>query len=318
MSIVRRLPILALLLGVSQAPALAAQTVAGVVVDSASGRPLSGVTIVVRSARDSVFLRGAVTDEGGRFTIPLPRAGSVVTSARRIGLRTSSIGADSVGTREIRTYRFEMVSIATELDTVRAGARRVLKGMFYELTAGQQFYAEHSAAGKGFFTSGLEVRVSGMTPCEFLAELPGFGFATVVRQGITGIGCYWNRIGPSRYIVPTDQAGCIEAYVDRKHRVVGVDSAHFITTSPVSETMTWRRLDHIRGIELFAKYEDRPKDFAAPSREPLPEIGPMATRTGIRSLGSKVASEAPKVTTDLAAPQQRCALMLIWTEKYWG
>jgi 5-hydroxyisourate hydrolase-like protein (transthyretin family) len=310
---------IALLVAMTAPASLAAQTVSGIVVDSATGRPLSGVTVVVRAARDSVFLRGAITNDAGRFMVTLARPDSVVTSVRHIGFRTRSAAPHLVAAKAIHTYRFEMSAIAASLDTVRTTARRVLRGMFYELTAGQEWFAQHSAAGKGFFLSGGEMRLSGLTPCDFFSEMPGFQTTAVLPAGVTGIGCYWQRSGPLRFVVPSDQASCVEAYLDRQQRLVGVDSAHFVTTSSVEGGLTWHRLDRVRGIELFARYEDRPRDFSAPSPAPLRELGSMTPRTGIRSVGSTIASERPRSTYDFSrAGQQRCALILVWTEKYWG
>lgn len=311
----RRLAVLAAL--VIPAP-LVAQTVAGVVVDSASGRPIAGVTIMLRSARDSVFVRGSVTDDAGRFTIPLVRPDTLLITARRIGLRSVNTPPEPVLDKVTRRFRFEMTPIVTQLDTVRAGVKRVIRGFGYELTAGQEWFAQHAWAGKGFFTSGIEMRLSGRTACDFFSELPGFESAHVVRQGITGIGCYWNRLGPTRYIVPTNQTECLDAFVDGKHRLIGVDSAHIVAATGVSETPMWLRIDRIRGIELFAKYEDRPKDFSVRAADSVSLMSGMASRTGMRTLGSTAAQ------TPVASPkrgggnQQRCALLLIWTEKFWG
>jgi 5-hydroxyisourate hydrolase-like protein (transthyretin family) len=297
----------------------AAQTLTGIVVDSATGRPIEGVTVVVRAARDSVFLRGAVTNDAGRFSLSLLRGDSVVTSVRHIGFRTKSAPPAMVDAKATRTYRFEMAAIPSSLDTVRTTARRVLRGMFYELTAGQEWFAQHSAAGKGFFLSGMEMQLSGLTPCDFFSEMPGFSTSGVLPAGVTGIGCYWQRAGPLRFVVPADEASCVEAYLDRQHRLVGVDSAHFVTASSVEGGLTWHRLDRVRGIEMFARYQDRPKDFSTPAPAPLPEIGGMSSKTGLRSVGSKIASERPRSTNDFSrVGQQRCALILIWTEKYWG
>jgi 5-hydroxyisourate hydrolase-like protein (transthyretin family) len=297
----------------------AAQTVTGIVVDSATGRPIEGVTVVVRAARDSVFLRGAVTNDVGRFSLTLLRGDSVVTSVRHIGFRTKSAAPAMIDAKATRTYRFEMAAIPSSLDTVRTTARRVLRGMFYELTAGQEWFSQHSAAGKGFFLSGMEMQLSGVTPCDFFSEMPGFSMSGVLPTGVTGIGCYWQRAGPLRFIVPADQASCVEAYLDRQHRLVGVDSAHFITASSVEGGLTWHRLDRVRGIEMFARYEDRPRDFSTPPANRLPEIGAMSPRTTYRFGGSKNASEPPRSTNDFSrAGQQRCALILVWTEKYWG
>ena len=300
------------------APALA-QTITGVVVDSATGRPISGVTVVVRSARDSVFLRGAVTNDAGRFHLILPRADSVVASVRHIGFRTRSAPPVLVAERASHTYRFEMAAIPASLDTVHATAKRMLRGMFYELTAGQEWFAQHSAAGKGFFLSGAEMKLSGLTPCDFFAEMPGFTTTGVLPPGVTGIGCYWRRAGPLRFVVPLDQASCVEAYLDRQQRLVGVDSAHFITASSAEGSLMWHRLDRVRGIELFARYEDRPRDFSTPPATRVAEIGAMAPRTTYRFGGSTNASERPRSTNDFSrAGQQRCALILVWTERYWG
>ena len=296
-----------------------AQTVTGVVVDSATGRPIEGVTVVVRAARDSVFLRGAVTNDAGRFSLTLPRADSIVTSVRHIGFRTRSAAPVMVDGKRTHSYRFELAAIPASLDTVRATARRMLRGMFYELTAGQEWFAQHSAAGKGFFLSGAEMQLSGLTPCDFFGEMPGFTRTGVLLKGMTGIGCYWQRAGPLRFVVPADQAACVEAYLDRQQRLVGVDSAHFITASSAEGGLTWHRLDRVRGIELFARYEDRPRDFSAPPATPVAEIGAMSPRTTYRFGGRTNASERPRSTNDFSrAGQQRCALILIWTEKYWG
>jgi hypothetical protein len=294
------------------------QSVSGVVVDSATGRPIAGATVVVRSASDSVFLRGGISGEDGRFEVRLPRQDSVVTSVRRIGLRTVSAAPVFIAAKATHTYRFAMTAIPLALDTVRTAGKKVLRGMFYELTAGQEWFARHSVAGKGFFISGLDLRLAGMTPCDFFAEMPGFEIARVLPTGVSSIACYWHRTGPHQYVIPMGQATCLEAYVDRQYRLIGVDSAHFVTTAPGSDMLRWQRLDRVRGIELFARYEDRPQDFSAPSTAPLPTIGGMSTRVGMRALLTN-AGEPAKSTNDFSrGGQQRCALILVWTEKYWG
>lgn len=80
-----RLAILALLLAVLAAP-LAAQTVRGVVVEVASGRPVDGMVVSLHP-RGGAAIAGGLTDAAGRFSLAAPEPGAYTVRAERVGYR---------------------------------------------------------------------------------------------------------------------------------------------------------------------------------------------------------------------------------------
>jgi hypothetical protein len=306
-SLMRFSVVAALVLGVVPG-ALTAQVVAGTVFDSTTKRRLAGVSVIVRDAKDSATIRGGITDSAGRFRMLLPKEEAVTVIVRRIGFQALQTPPRLVRADSIREFAFAMAPIPVLLDTMRAQGTKYLTGSFYKLIAGQEWFARHMRDGKGFFTSGREIQLSGMDPCDYLGRLPGFQISSVLPPGGSGIGCHEGHNDPSRYVVPKN-GGCVQPMIDKTSRLVGVSKDHFLVVWPGQSSIRWFPIDAIRGIEVFARYEDRPRDFSntvttvrAASRPPV---------TGLSR------SQRQRNTTLDAAPL-RCALLLVWSTNYWG
>lgn len=271
-------------LALAMPAAALAQTVAGSVVDSTTKLPLPGVSVIVRSARDSSIIRGALSDSAGLFSIRLAHADTVFVDVRRIGLQPLRTPVREIADGATRNIRFEMTRLPVVLDTVRTEGKRSFKSFFYDLTTGQEWFARHYRDGKGFFTSGAEIQLSGLDACDYLSKVPGLQVVKAAPPGVPSISCRRPFGFATGFVVPRNVGTCMEAYVDRKQRLVAIDSSSMLVS--YNGTLRWIPVSGIRGIEVFMRYEDRPKDF---SFEP-------------RGVGR----------------QMRCSLILVWSSQYWG
>ena len=170
-------------------------------------------------------------------------------------------------------------------DTVRSEDRVYLRGFAYKLTAGQVWFAQHYRKGKGFFTSGLEIELSRLDACNYFGKISGFHLATVISGRVGGIPCIDRHFETTRYIVPDRPVTCVRTYVDRRAPLVGIDSAFF--AAPGFSTKDRKGgipLAAVKGVEVYANPAEIPHDLSYP----------------------------------MPADARRCALILIWTNLYWG
>ena len=87
--------------------------ITGVVLDSASGRPLTAVQVVVTGTR-----LGAVTNDAGRFIIGGVPAGTVGLETRRVGYRGGRMAAVNVAAGGTTDVEFRLHTIALTLEAV--------------------------------------------------------------------------------------------------------------------------------------------------------------------------------------------------------
>ena len=280
---------LSALVGIAFPTLLQAQRVSGSVGDSATGRPLGGVRVEARSTRDSSVISSATTDSTGAFSIVLTRVDSITLSVRRIGYRPVTSRNFLAGDID-QSFRFDLAQLPVVLDTVRTeGKKELRKWFFYKLTAGQEWYARHYREANGFFTSGPEILKSGLDACDYFARVAGFQIDSVGRRGFGGIRCL--RGGRSYWAVPNNSGRCVEAYIDRKYPLLYMERFAAVSRPPGFTKTKQLMLTGIRGIEVFMEFSDRPKDFSF-----------------IR----------PKMKIETEAQLNKCALVLLWTQEYWG
>ena len=286
---VRRL-VMAVAIGATLPPILEGQRVSGTVADSATRQPIQGVSITALGLRDSSVLGTAVSDSLGRFSILLARPDSITLTARRIGLRPVSTSVRANPDSAEPALVFEMVALPVFLDTMRTeGKKELKKWFFYKLTAGQEWYARHYRDARGLFTSGPEIVRSGLDACDYLVQVFGFEIETTRTRGFGGVRCVAE--GRSRTAVPRTPGRCVEAYIDRKYPLLYMERFAAVSR-PRGFTKTKQLpLSGIRGIEVFLHKSDRPKDASF-----------------VR----------PKMSIDLEARLDKCALVLLWTQEYWG
>lgn len=270
--------------------ALRAQVVSGTVIDSASRRPMPGVTILVQGVTDSSVRRGSISDSLGSFSIRLPREGAYTVSARRIGLHPIATEPRQVAALGSRVIRFEMSPLPIMLDTLRTEGHKYLKGTLYKLTAGQEWFARHYRAGKGFFTSGTEIMLSRLNACDYFGQIPGLMIVPMeIGGGAGALRCFDGTAFVTRYVVTRQRPSCLEAYVDHKFFVNALDTDEVGAASAfgggegLKSGSRWISMRNVRGIEVFTNLADIPKDFSMPM-----------------------------------SASRRCALILVWTSQYWG
>lgn len=111
----------ALLLSV--APELRAQSVRGVIVADADGRPIEGAFVSLIDAAGAE-LDGALTAADGGFTLEAPRPGEVRVRVARIGLETWISGRLRLEVRERRTVRYEVPVRPVRLADIDVSVRR--------------------------------------------------------------------------------------------------------------------------------------------------------------------------------------------------
>lgn len=113
---------LSLLLLCCLPPALSAQVVRGIVRDSASGEPASGV-LVALVHRPSGDRRTVLSDQAGRFMIGAPRAGTYVLEVKRIGVRPDVTPAFTLAAGEAREMVATVAPLVARLDAVHITGR---------------------------------------------------------------------------------------------------------------------------------------------------------------------------------------------------
>ena len=102
--------------------ALSAQLVRGVVRDSASGDPASGI-LVALVRQGSGERRTVLTDTEGRFTVSAPGPGSYALETKRIGVRPVLSPAFALGAGEARELTVSVAPVIPVLDAVRVTGR---------------------------------------------------------------------------------------------------------------------------------------------------------------------------------------------------
>jgi hypothetical protein len=102
--------------------ALSAQVVRGIVRDSLSGEPASGV-LVALVQRASDVRRTVLTDAGGRFTLAAPGAGSYTLEIKRIGVRPVLTPDFTLGEGEAREISATVAPVVARLEAVRVTGR---------------------------------------------------------------------------------------------------------------------------------------------------------------------------------------------------
>lgn len=286
--------VFAAILACGWSPAAAAQRVTGVVVDSATRRPLSGVTIVIRRLRDSSTFGSVVSDSLGAFAVSVGRPELVDLTARRIGFRPFTTAPFVVEEGAEHPVRFAMIQLPVMLDTVRVEGTKKTVGFLSRLTAGQVWYAKHYADAKGYFSAGPDVLMSGMDLCNYLIQNAGFHASLPpkpVARGIAqGPALRCTGGNGSHAAIPDTPGRCVEAYIDRKYPVLSVQRLALVTRIPGFSKTKTLTLSGIRGIEVFMNFDDRPDDF------------------------SYLRPESPSLRQMLNG----CALVLFWTDEYWG
>jgi hypothetical protein len=101
---------------------LSAQVVRGVVRDSASGAPASGVLVTLVQT-PSGARRTVLTDETGRFTIGAPGSGTYSLEVKRIGVRPDMSPEFILVDGEAREVAATVAPLVTRLDAVRVTGR---------------------------------------------------------------------------------------------------------------------------------------------------------------------------------------------------
>jgi hypothetical protein len=283
-----------------------AQVVTGFVIDSTTRQGIVNATVTVRSAGDSRVLAAGLSDSAGQFRLRLSQPDTVVVNVRRIGFQPLGTAPRFVPAEGTVTLAFEMGRVPTVLDTMRTEGRRSLTGLLFRLTSGQEWYTRHMRAGKGFFTSSAEIRLSGLLPCDYFGRVDGL---KIVRTAgaLPSLPCYdgLGQDNPTRYVVPIDnKVPCMQAFVDKKYRLIGMNDQDLAISIPGARPR-WIPLQSVRGIEVFMNYQDVPDDFSIP---------PVRVPPTIRGSG------APNpATVDMIAKDSRfCAVLLVWTAQYWN
>jgi hypothetical protein len=101
---------------------LSGQVVRGTVRDSASGEPVAGV-LVALVQRPSTARRTVLTDEGGRFTVAAPGAGSYALEIKRIGVRRVLMPEFTLREGEAREMSATVAPVVARLGVVRVTGR---------------------------------------------------------------------------------------------------------------------------------------------------------------------------------------------------
>jgi hypothetical protein len=330
-----------------------AQIVTGRVVDSLTGTPIQAVAITFFDSRDSTNRVAALTDSAGRYIIRLPRPSTYSVTARRIGYEPLEAPARQVASMVARTLNFYMTRITTQLEAVvteAEGERK--KGVLYSFTAGKTFFNRHLREGKGFFTSGMEILLTGLHACDYLANVPGLKVShspNVLQQ-----------LGPlcddGRVVMTDHRPSCMRLYVDRTWRVTGIDSANFYVqpslqasiasmqtdtdtltrpvrpdvvntyalpqVNPGSGSIDFRAdtiskkipLEAVMGIEVFRNRDERPNDFSIPA-EGLSTVEDLPRLKGASAPKDYTADRPQRYTFEQTSFY--CSTVLIWTIRAW-
>jgi hypothetical protein len=311
------------LIGGCAASAAGAQTVEGSVIDSISGNPIGGVTVLVIDTSDPSRRQGFVTDSTGTFSIALPHPGSYEVSARRLGYRPVTSAAASIAAGASRRMTFAMVVVPMLLDTVRARSP-YRTGFMYKLTTGQEWFSRHYREGKGFFTSGDEILLSGVNACDYFGHMPGYTLIGLEPiRGEQGIGCT-----DGRFVIRDDRPSCMRAMLDRIWVIAGIDSANILIRSPradsvarslrtgtsfggVADTIPWSYpISAIQGIEAYRDRASQPDDFSMLAEQ----IPAPVSRS---QLPGQAMTMGPPVPMIPAMPISQCGLVVAWSSSYW-
>jgi carboxypeptidase family protein/TonB-dependent receptor-like protein len=147
-----------------------AQSLAGTVVDSASGNPVVGARLVLLDSTGTA-LRATVTSTDGKFTFTLPRLGQYRVLVSRIGypsLTTRRFVVDSGFTARVS---LTVPSTPITLDTVTVLANGVEKRLQYLADAG--FY-QRRRVGFGHFLTRAEIdKRDALIFSDLLHDMPG-------------------------------------------------------------------------------------------------------------------------------------------------
>ena len=307
-----------LLLFLAVAPAtISAQTVTGFVIDSTSRQAIVNATITVYSAQDRRVLAAGLSDSTGEFRLRLPRPDTILINVRRIGFSPMGTTPRFVPVEGTLTLAFEMGRVAQLLDTMRTEGRRSLTGRLFRLTSGQEWYTRHLRAGKGFFTSSAEIRLSGLSTCDYFGRVTGLKVVPTAGA-LPAIACFDGTRQddglraddlasniPTRFVVPADRkVTCMQAFVDKKYRLTSMNQSQVSVAIPGERYPRWIPLSQIRGIEVYMNYEDRPDDFSIPPMKPIGR--PIGTPNPNQSTVGMVGLDS-----------RYCAVLLLWTAKYW-
>jgi hypothetical protein len=235
-----------------------AQTVAGRVVDAATGAPISGVIAsLVGNGRTVVSQR---SNDSGQFTLRPPTAGQFALTLRRLGFQplTSAIRLDA---GETQRPVFRLTQLPTSLDTVVTAGRTSL----FNVTPGRVKYAEHMALNTGFFVSGLEIRRSKMTAIEYLGTLPGLRFSPSVPTPSLN-----SRDVTAPAVIPgangfllTEGGKCLVGRIDHW----SIPYLLWQMDEPSVDAIV--EVDDIMGVEVFAVSREIPKEWRVETVTPL-------------------------------------------------
>jgi hypothetical protein len=240
--------------------------------------------------------------------------------ARRIGYEPLEAPPRRLSSDISRTLNFYMNRITTQLDAMVTEAEGVRKkGIGYELTAGRTFFNRHLLAGKGFFTSGMEILLTGLHACDYLGNVPGLRVSHTPNV--------LQELGPlcddGRVVMTEHRPSCMRLYVDRTWKVTGIDSANFYVQPSVNAIMSTIQtdtvskkipLEAVMGIEVFRNREERPKDFSTPA-EGAAIVQDLAPLKGAAAPAGYTADRPQRYTFEQTSFY--CSTVLIWTVRAW-
>jgi hypothetical protein len=272
-----------------------AQSIEGVVRNSAAGVPVDGASVLAIAVSDSSKRLNTTTDRDGRFRFSRTLPGDLTILIRKVGF-TPAESLVHIEAGKTVDLRFEMVQVPKLLDTVRTSESTS------SLTSGSEWFVRHFRAGKGFFTSGNEILLTRLDACDYLGRVPGLQLQrSPPSKGNPGLECH-----DDRYIVAAGSR-CLRVLVDRYLTVSKLDSAGIQVRTHDQEraTLLERRrrtglgihqdtvpqflsLTKVAGIEVFRNRSELPNDFSIP----------MPGRTD-------------------PDPMMRCGYVLIWTWTTW-
>jgi hypothetical protein len=146
------------------------QSLAGTVVDSASGNPVVGARLVLLDSTGTA-LKATVTSTDGKFTFNLPRLGQYRVLVSRIGypsITTKRFVVDSAFTARVS---LTVPSTPITLDTITVVAKGVEKRLQYLADAG--FY-QRRRVGFGHFLTRAEIdKRDPLIFSDLLHDMPG-------------------------------------------------------------------------------------------------------------------------------------------------
>ena len=171
--------------------ALASQTVRGTVLDSATARPLSGVTAELLDSVDNVVSQ-ATGNDSGSFVVAAKVPGEYRLQLRRIGYRTALSGELALGQGGEMTVSVRLPARPVELAPVNVEATR------NEFLAGRGYYQRKESERGTFLDPALVEKkaVKAKVSTDILIGIPGVS----VTQNVPRLrGC-----GPD---IPSDRTG---------------------------------------------------------------------------------------------------------------